>query len=394
MARVLLLCTAEKGHLNPLVGVAQWLRRDGHHVGWLNIPDPAPELARLDVETVAIDPPLPRPPHVTQGAELARLVRDGGALRSWIQTLLLDAVPAQIEPLRAAYRRFRPDVVATDPMLYQAVIAAHLEALPWAGISSSLNPVTPDHLDSDLLRTVRELSPQRAELFASFGLAPEFRVCDCLSPWLTTVFSTAAYVGDMELPPATHLVGPTIPPGPRGDETEFPWPRLDGGRPVVYASFGSQISYQPSVFEKLSAATAPLDVTLVISAGELAIDPRLAAPHVVAVPYAPQLALLERAALFVTHGGANSVMESLHAGVPLLLSPVCNDQPHQAHFVTRAGVGEVLDLELADVTSCREAIARLLDPAAPQHGAVARVRDSYRANDGARVAARLIAELA
>ena len=35
-------------------------------------------------------------------------------MRRWIRTLLLDAVPAQVEPVRAALRAFRPDVLLSD----------------------------------------------------------------------------------------------------------------------------------------------------------------------------------------------------------------------------------------------------------------------------------------
>ena len=46
--RVLLATSAEKGHLNPMVGMAQWLMRDAHRVGWLTLPEPAEHIHRQD----------------------------------------------------------------------------------------------------------------------------------------------------------------------------------------------------------------------------------------------------------------------------------------------------------------------------------------------------------
>jgi MGT family glycosyltransferase len=245
-----------------------------------------------------------------------------------------------------------------------------------------------------LVRTVRTLAEPRAQLFAAHGLRPSFKVCDCLSPYLNTVFTTAEYVGDVPLPPHTFLVGPTRIPDDdaRGDEVPFPWERLPSDRPIVYASFGSQISWQPTLFRKIAEAVAPLGVTLVISAGDLALD--LPDAHTIIVPYAPQLSLLGRASLLITHGGANSVMEALVAGVPFLISPVCNDQPLQARFVTQSGVGTVLDLHEASVSETRAAVTALLTPDAPQRAHVARVSASYRAHDGAHAAASRIVTLA
>lgn len=395
--RMLLMSSAEKGHINPLAGVAQHLKGDGHHVGWLTVPELSPQLMALGVESVTLSDHPPPPPLVTCGAELARLVLDPPALRGWIRRLLLDAVPSQIEPARQALRRFRPDVVALDGMIYQGVIAAQLEGIPYAGISSALTLLEPPELDFELIRTVRGLAAERRALFARYGLSAEFRTCECLSPRLNVIFATDALVGpDAAIPPNTILVGPSIPPGPRGDETAFPWERLHADRPLVYCSFGSQISWQPEVFSLVAEAAASLGVQLVVSAGDLAETDfaRSLQDDAVVVRYAPQLALVERSAAFVSHGGANSLMEAMYHGVPMVLIPVCNDQPVQAHFLAKAGTGLSLDRRTLSAAAIRKALAVVLDPdGAPRRNA-ARVRESYRSRDGAREAARLVAGLA
>src|SRR5204863_418991 len=114
--------------------------------------------------------------------------------------------------------------------------------------------------------------------------------------------------------------------------------------------------------------------------------------NVLAVRYAPQLALLPRVSAFVTHGGANSVMESLYFGAPLLIHPICNDQFHNANFIEASGVGQRINLETATPGQCWEALSALLAPGKVREK-VGVVSASYRARDGAREAARLIEEL-
>lgn len=395
--RALLVTSAEKGHLNPVVGVAQWLQELGHHVGWLTLPDPSPQLEAIGVEPVRAPGLPPAPPLTTGGEALARLVTRPDALRGWIRTLLIEAVPAQVEPVGRAIAAFRPDVIALDGMLYQAVIAAHRAGVPYAGISSALTLLEPPELDTELLRTVRGLAGERASLFARFGMEPAFRTCECLSPSLNVVFATPAFVGEgSRVPPNTRLVGPSAPLRSRGDETDFPWDRLPADRPLVYASFGSQIYWQPELLQTIAVAAADLGVGLAISAGELAdtgFGDRLPGCPVVR-RYVPQLAVLERAAVLVTHGGANSVMESLRCGVPQLLVPICNDQFVQAFFAERAGTGIAVSPAELSRERCRESLAALLDAEGPQRRAARRVAEHYAHRDGAREAAEAIAALA
>ena len=189
------------------------------------------------------------------------------------------------------------------------------------------------------------------------------------------------------------MVGPSLPPTQRGDETDFPWDLLAADRPKIFMSFGSQIYHQPAMFQKVIQATANMQVQLILSVNKLFGSPLLAnlPPHVLTCRYAPQLKLLPHMQAFITHGGANSVMEALHFGVPLLISPVCNDQFHQAHFIRQSGVGLELALENATTAEVRHSIHTLLhDPTITAN--VKRVAESY-AEDGAQRAAELISSL-
>ncbi|HDR9588198.1 TPA: glycosyltransferase family 1 protein [Burkholderia stabilis] len=392
MKRILFCVVPEKGHVNPCIGPAQHLRAAGCDVAFYA---PADISAQLDgAGDFAFVGPRETPERhdLSRGASFAANIRDADWLRHWIRTLLIDLAPAQVDGIRAVLREWQPDVVVIDPLLYAAAIAAELEGLPWVAMSNSLNPVLPDDLDSELLRTVRWLAPERTRLFARYGLDARFRGCDILSPHLTLAFTTDALVGAP--PPGVELVGPALPSGPRGDEAPFPWERLDADRPLVYMSLGSQLYYHPDVFAKVIDATRATPAQLVLSVGELVDSDLLPAgdERVVAVRYAPQLALLRRTHAFVSHGGANSVMESLACGVPMLLSPFCNDQFHSAHFVAQAGAGCRLDLQQAGVAEIADALEWLLRPGSLRDHA-ARIRASY-ARDGSAQAARLIIELA
>jgi zeaxanthin glucosyltransferase len=351
MTRALFVVLAEKGHVHPFIGPAQELARRGHDVAFYAPGDLRGPLARAGFPRVYVGDTAPAPTD-NRGPAFAALVADPARLRAWIARMLIDSVPLEVERLTTVVRGFRPDRIVADPMAYAAPIVATWAGIPWAGLSTSLNAVVPDHWTSELITTTAALP--RAELFARHGLpAPRFRVSDCLSPHLNVAFTTPALIGRHV--PDVLLAGASLPLAARGDEVA---PLEPGDRPLVLMSLGSQIYHQPRMYELVIEASRGQPWQLVLAMGELAAR-FVAPPDVRVVDYAPQLALLPRTRALVTHGGANSVMEALAFGVPLLVSPICNDQPHNARFVAEAGAGLVCDLASAGVDEVRRCLAHL-----------------------------------
>jgi MGT family glycosyltransferase len=122
-------------------------------------------------------------------------------------------------------------------------------------------------------------------------------------------------------------------------DSEFPWHRLDG-RPFVYASFGTLQNGVEQRFRRIAEAAVQSQFQLVIGlGGRLALNAGDLPGSPIVMSFAPQRPLLRRAAAFITHGGLNSVMESLSCGTPMIVLPVTNDQPAVAARVRWTGTG-------------------------------------------------------
>lgn len=78
--------------------------------------------------------------------------------------------------------------------------------------------------------------------------------------------------------------------------------------------------------------------------------------------WSPQFAILNHphCKLFISHGGASSIHESLFNGVPLLLHPFTSDQPANAYTMKEAGVGLTLDRKAHDFTDTFEKLTKIL----------------------------------
>jgi MGT family glycosyltransferase len=67
--------------------------------------------------------------------------------------------------------------------------------------------------------------------------------------------------------------------------------------------------------------------------------------NAIVVRSAPQLELLKRSTLCITHAGMNTVMESLTQGVPLVAIPIMNDQPGVAARIAYTKTGAFVPLQ-------------------------------------------------
>ncbi|MGK7953532.1 MAG: glycosyltransferase [Xenococcaceae cyanobacterium] len=144
-----------------------------------------------------------------------------------------------------------------------------------------------------------------------------------------------------QLPPHFHFTG-TFHTFIKRPTVEFPWEKLNSKR-VIYASMGTLQNRQDYVFQTIAEACTDLDVQLVISLGG-GLNPE-ALPNLpgnpLVVKYAPQLELLQKTSLNITHAGLNTTLESLSYGVPMVAIPVTDDQL-KFHCETRSKTNEKL----------------------------------------------------
>jgi UDP:flavonoid glycosyltransferase YjiC (YdhE family) len=88
----------------------------------------------------------------------------------------------------------------------------------------------------------------------------------------------------------------------------------------------------------------------------------------------------------VCHGGQNTVCEALAHGLPLVVTPIHDDQPLIARQVTAAGAGVELRIEQLRAPELRDAVLAVLDEPA-YRAAAGVIRDSFAAAGGATTAA-------
>jgi MGT family glycosyltransferase len=167
------------------------------------------------------------------------------------------------------------------------------------------------------------------------------------------------------LPERFHFTGPWHDGG-SADEMAFPWEKLDG-RPLIYASMGTLQNRLEFIFQTIAEACAGFDMQLVISLGSRDQDADALAAKFpgkpIVVPFAPQLALLKKASLIITHAGLNTALEALSHGLPMVAIPITNDQPGVASRLAYLGAAEVVQPGKLSVPRLRAALDKVIGDA-------------------------------
>ncbi|MEU9116765.1 glycosyltransferase [Streptomyces sp. NPDC048483] len=426
--RALFVVPPLAGHVNPTLAVAAELTARGHQVAWAG---PAAALAPLLPPGALLHSAGDR--GAADGYDVLharwRDLRGVAALRFLWEEALIPLAHAMLPGVDAAVEAFGPDVLVADQQAFAGPLVARRRGLPWVtSATTSAEFTRPFEGFPKVGEWVAErIAALLADCGAPGGWDPRF------SPYLVVVFSTRELIGGSpELsgaspavpPPHPHTLPrphPALPPkgggqggggwgrgpesggaefafvgpafGHRPPAGDFPWRRLDPGRPRVLVSLGTLnreagARFYPAV---LCAAEALADRAQVILAAPGDLTGTLP-PNVLHQEYVPQLQLLPHLDAVLCHGGHNTVCEALAHGLPLVVAPVRDDQPIVARQVTEAGAGVRVRFGRARTDELRHALAAVLDN--PAHRSAARrIQASFAAAGGAVAAADRLEKL-
>ena len=387
MAKLIVAAPPVPGEFGPLLQIARALAERGHQVTVLS-----GGLFREAVESAGL-----RFASLAGAADydIRELVtaREAAGTVPGPEQLNFDWIHAFVNPMPDEHRALQ-DLLEEDPDQYLISNLLFLGALPvkqgapgrrplgWVGVSvvalaissedSTFFGPVPVPPGADVKAANRAANaqfaaaaePSRArlnELLRELGAAEtdlSFTDCVSVAPDATAVLSVPGFEfhrGD--LPSSIHLVG-ALPAEPAANwQPPAWWSELDGSRPVVVVTQGTLANHDLSqLVEPTLTGLAGLDVTVVAALG--GADPGSLAVPVPAnarvADYVPFDALLPRADLLITNGGAGGVHRALSSGLPVIIAGETEDKPANAARVAYHRLG----VNLGTATPTAEAVAQ------------------------------------
>ncbi|RNG26955.1 glycosyltransferase [Streptomyces botrytidirepellens] len=371
--RVLCTTTGSASHGRAQLPLLRALAAAGHEVLVVTNSGLAPVFQDDDVRVTTVMPDLdPRARMQEQADEMANLPQgDTAALHSAMGRLMFRGMAGagakiSLEAVFPTAKEFQPDLILRDGMDMGACLIAERLGIPHLPTpSGAVNILDPADVLPYLNGTREEVGlPTHDD---PLSIAPHGRV-DCVPPEFTFARNlppTFSYRQTVDVERASVL--------PR-------WvAELPTDRPLVYAAIGTAL---PKMLEMGGAEgglelppgfpdpTATLrtiadavsrleDCTVVLTTSGVPLDTDGLPPHVHVTERLPQPILLESVDVFLTHGGFNSIRESLRTATPLAVLPQFGDQHANARRVEELGLGRhVTDTTPEGVAAvCRDVLA-------------------------------------
>jgi len=379
MAKLALVCPPLPGHLNPIAVLGRVLRSRGHSVSVFQIPalEQPVRAQGLDFHPVGTAGSNSLKERIAQMTELEGLSSLRFAVESsrqiadllclelpsafqsaGIELALVDqnepAAGSVAEHLGLPFINVCPSLpLNREPAIPPPFVPWPYSSSPGAGLRNWLGYRATDRLIAPINSTINKYRRE-------WGLPPLRQPDDSFSRAAQLCQMTADFdFPRTRLPGSFHYLGPFVNSVP--EPTPFPFEKLDG-RPLIFASLGTLQAKNNHLFGLIAEACSGLNAQLVIALGDSSRETssQTFAGDPIVVGYAPQVRVLARASLTITHAGLNTVMQSLLFGVPIVALPITHDQPAIAARVARSGAGKAIPASKVTVPLLRNLVEMVL----------------------------------
>ncbi|MEM1486014.1 nucleotide disphospho-sugar-binding domain-containing protein [Oscillospiraceae bacterium PP1C4] len=320
MANILMINLPYSGHTNPTLPLTKELVRRGHRVSYINAEDFREKIEETGATFI---PYKNYPNHPTEQQKKIKCFR------------------AAYDTALSLTQKF--DLLIYEFLFYPAIRIADIFKIPcirqfsqpaWntqsMGEASVLFKLSCKLIDVQVMgkRNARYMGLKHTSL-------PESVLFD--KPNLNIVYTPKSFQTHSDSFGEDYMF--VLPPfSMQLSKQEIPYETMKS--PIIYISLGSIISNKGFCKECIRAFQNS-EFTVILNTGKINPNSLGKIPqNIHAYSFVPQLEVLSKVDIFLTHCGMNSVNEAMSLGVPMIVMPFINDQISNAKRVVELGIGK------------------------------------------------------
>jgi len=388
MSKIVFFCIPAHGHTNPTLSVVRELVSRGHEVWYYSYNIMREKIESAGAIFISCDDY-----DMEQKLSAKDATRVGKDL-AFSTKILVDTTLALYDKVCREMAELNPDCIVADSMALWGKAVALKLGIPF--VSSTTTFAFNQHSAKIMKQGLGDLfkmlfampkTSKQVKRLKDKGY-PVNNILDIIGNDHNT--HTIVYTS-LEFQPCSEtfsekfaFVGPSIRPA-----TE----KIDKKRDkLIYISMGTVNNDMMPFYKSCIYALANTDYQVIMSVGNLVyIEDFGKLPENISIfSHVDQIAVLEKADVFVSHCGMNSVSESLYFEVPLVMLPQTSEQKGAAERVLELGAG--IKLDKLDGALVLNAIDKILNDSTYKKKAK-KISESFKNSSGAKGAADKIIQV-
>lgn len=388
MSKIVFFCIPAHGHTNPTLGVVEELVKRGHEVVYYSYNQFREKIESLGAEFIACDDYDMEQKLTPEDA--TKIGKD----MAFSTQILVDTTLGLDDMVCEHMQRLQPDCIVADSMAVWGKAVALKLGIPF--VSSTTTFAFNQHSAKIMKKGIGELFGmlfsmpkvnRQIKRLQDKGY-PVKSILDILQNDNET--NTIVYTSPQFQPCSEtfsdkySFVGPSVRPA-----TENIVKTKDK---LIYISLGTVINNSLDFYKKCISAFADTDYQVIMSVGNLIDIKDLGniPDNFTVKSFVDQIAVLNKADVFLSHCGMNSVSESLYYQVPLVMYPQTSEQSGVATRVEQLEAG--LRIKKLSAESIREAVETVMNTSTYRENSIA-ISNGFKSCTGAKGAADKIEKL-
>ena len=388
MSKIVFFCIPAHGHTNPTLGVVRELVSRGHEVWYYSYNIMREKIESAGATFISCDD------YDTEQKLNAKDATRVGKDLAFSTKILVDTTLALDDKVCSEMAELQPDCIVADSMALWGKAVALKLGIPF--VSSTTTFAFNQHSAKIMKQGIGDLFKM---IFSIPKTAKQIKRLQCKGFPVKNILDiiasddnthTIVYTSP-EFQPCSDtfsekyaFVGPSI----RSSTEEIEKKR----NKLIYISMGTVNNDMMPFYKACISALRDTDYQVIMSVGNLvSIEDFGELPENISVySHVDQVAVLEKADVFVSHCGMNSVSESLYFEVPLVMLPQTKEQKGVAERVSQLGAG--MKLDKLDGASVLSAINKIISDSTYKQNAE-KIAEGFKNSSGAKGAADKIIQV-
>lgn len=386
--KIAFFCIPAYGHTNPTLEVVKELVKRGNEVRYYSYDVMQDRIEATGAKFISCDKYDPQMDLKPEDAE--RISTD----IAFSTKLLVNMTLAMDDAVISEMKLWKPDCIVADSMAMWGKLAAIKLGVPF------MSSTTTFAFNQYSAKIMKQSASQLFKMLFSIPKANQqlkrlkdkgYPVKNILSIVQNDNDTNTIVYTSMEFQPCSEtfsdkytFVGPSI-------RTTEHVPEKSEGK-TIYISLGTVMNTRPDFYRNCIRAFAQSEYNVIMSIGtETAIESLGIIPNNFTVAQSVnQIEVLQKADVFLTHCGMNSVNEALYYGVPLVLFPQTTEQGGVAYRVNELGAGAYIEDD--SIENIKSSILKVLENDAYRRAAE-NISEGFHRCGGPKLAADRIEEL-